>query len=70
MTLHALPGMGADRRMYPEPWSTVPKFKAHDWIRHAGEKSLPEVAASMAEACGIQDGDVLVGSSLGGMVAC
>jgi pimeloyl-ACP methyl ester carboxylesterase len=70
MTLHALPGMGADRRMYPEPWPRVPGFKAHDWIRHAGEKSLAEVAASMAEACGIQDGDVLVGASLGGMVAC
>jgi hypothetical protein len=70
MTLHALPGMGADRRMYPEPWPGVPRFKAHDWVRHAGEKSLPEAAASMAEACGIQDGDVLVGASLGGMVAC
>jgi pimeloyl-ACP methyl ester carboxylesterase len=70
MIIHALPGMGADRRMYPDPWPSLPGFKAHDWVRHTGEKSLAEMAVSMAEGCGIQDGDVLVGSSLGGMVAC
>jgi len=68
--IHALPGMGADRRMYPAPWSTLPEFMAHDWVRHSGEKSLAEVARSMCEASGIRDGDILVGSSLGGMVAC
>jgi hypothetical protein len=68
--IHALPGMGADRRMYPAPWSTLPGFTAHDWVRHSGEKSLPEIARSMCDAAGIHDGDKLVGSSLGGMVAC
>ena len=29
--IHALPGMGADHRMYPEPWSSLPEFAAHDW---------------------------------------
>jgi pimeloyl-ACP methyl ester carboxylesterase len=68
--IHALPGMGADHRMYPAPWETLPDFVAHDWIRHGGEKTLAEVAQSMSVARGIRDGDILVGSSLGGMVAC
>ncbi|PTY07066.1 hypothetical protein DB347_09560 [Opitutaceae bacterium EW11] len=68
--IHALPGMGADHRMYPQPWSALRDFRAHDWVRHHGEQSLREVAESMCQACGIQDGDILVGSSLGGMVAC
>jgi pimeloyl-ACP methyl ester carboxylesterase len=68
--IHALPGMGADRRMYPAPWSTLPDFIADDWMLHSGEKSLAEVAKSMCNVSGIRDGDTLVGSSLGGMVAC
>jgi hypothetical protein len=68
--IHALPGMGADHRMYPAPWPDLPGFIAHDWVRHAGEKSLSEVARSMCEARGIRDGDILVGASLGGMIAC
>jgi len=68
--IHALPGMGADRRMYPAPWNRIPGFVAHDWIRHGGQRSLAEVAETMTKSCGIKDGDNLVGSSLGGMVAC
>lgn len=68
--IHALPGMGADRRMFPGPWLRLPSFVAHDWVRHAGEKSLPEVARSVCAQFKIRDGDVLVGASLGGMVAC
>ena len=68
--IHAIPGMGADRRMYPAPWSSLPDFLAHDWVRHSDERSLGEVAQSMCKARAIQDGDVIVGSSLGGMVAC
>ena len=68
--IHAIPGMGADRRMFPAPWSSLPDFLAHDWVRYSDERSLAEVAQSMCEARAIQDGDVIVGSSLGGMVAC
>src|SRR5689334_3469177 len=67
--IHAFPGMGADRRMYPLPWETLPDFRAHDWVRYQGERSLAEVARAMCNARGVQDGDILVGSSLGGMVA-
>ena len=62
--------MGADRRMYPAPWTSLPDFVAHGWGPYAGEKTLPAMAASMCAARGIRDGDVLVGASLGGMVAC
>jgi pimeloyl-ACP methyl ester carboxylesterase len=68
--IHALPGMGADRRMYPEDWKALPKFVAHDWFHHAGEKTVAEVARSMVASCNICDGDVLIGSSMGGIVAC
>lgn len=68
--IHAVPGMGADRRMFPEPWGTLADFVAHDWPRYKGEKTLPEVAQAVAETRAIRDGDTVVGASLGGMVAC
>ncbi|ALC15256.1 alpha/beta hydrolase family protein [Desulfuromonas soudanensis] len=68
--IHALPGMGADRRMYPEPWPSIQDFVAHDWVRYSGERSLSGIARSMCDFCRINDGDTLIGASLGGMVAC
>jgi pimeloyl-ACP methyl ester carboxylesterase len=56
--------------MYPEPWGELSGFLAHDWMRHRGERTLEEVATSACDAFDIQDGDSLVGTSLGGMVAC
>jgi len=70
MKIHALPGMGADKRMFPAPWTNLPDFVAHDWGCYSGETTLAEMAASMCTACDIRDGDVLIGASLGGMVAC
>jgi len=67
--IHALPGMGADHRMYPEPWGRLPGFKAHDWVMSPDIRSVRQLAEVMVEACGIADGDVLVGVSLGGIVA-
>lgn len=67
--IHALPGMGADHRMFPEPWGTLPGFRAHDWVLAPGITSLRQLAEAMIEAGNIRDGDVLVGCSLGGMVA-
>lgn len=62
--------MGADSRMYPAPWKTIGGFVPHDWPTFAGEKTLSDMAQSVCAACGINDGDDLVGASLGGMVAC
>jgi pimeloyl-ACP methyl ester carboxylesterase len=67
--IHALPGMGADHRMFPEPWSRLPGFKAHDWAMSPEIRSVRELAEVMIETCAIADGDVLVGVSLGGIVA-
>jgi len=67
--IHALPGMGADHRMFPEPWGELPEFKAHDWVISTGIKSIRQLAEAMVDARAIADGDVLVGVSLGGMVA-
>ena len=62
--------MGADRRMFPPPWASLPDFTAHDWPRYSGEQSLAAMAESVCRNCGIHDGDSLIGASLGGMVAC
>ncbi len=68
--IHALPGMGANRRMYPAPWSSLSVFVAYDCTPYSGEQTLKEIAQAVSKARGIRDGDSLVGSSLGGMVAC
>ncbi len=68
--IHVLPGMGADHRMYPAPWQTLPGSRFHDWPDHAGEASITAVARRVIAEAGIADGDTLVGSSLGGIVAC
>lgn len=68
--IHALPCMGADHRLYPEPWFRIPGFVSHDWLPYQGEQTLAEVALMIARTHDIQDGDSVVGSSLGGMVAC
>ena len=55
--------------MYLEPWDQLPNFRAHDWVPYGGETTLADLACSLVAAADIRDGDVLVGSSLGGMVA-
>lgn len=62
--------MGADHRMYPAPWNSIPNLVNHDWVHYSGEQSLSEIASSMCVSCQIKDGDDLIGASLGGMVAC
>ena len=68
--IHALPGMGADHRMYPSPWSTLPAFVADDWPRYSGEVTLEQIARAFCEKRHVEDGDIVIGSSLGGMIAC
>ena len=68
--MHAFPGMGADRRMYPLQWSTLPDLVVHEWPCYDGESSIADIATKLADVCEIRDGDSLVGTSLGGVVAC
>lgn len=62
--------MGADKRMFPDPWHSLPGFAAHDWPEYSGEQNIAGIARSVANHYGIEDGDVLIGTSLGGIVAC
>lgn len=65
-----LPGMGADNRMYSGPWRTLPNATFIDWPEHRGEKTIADVAGRVVDEFHIADGDVVIGSSLGGIVAC
>ena len=38
--------------------------------RKISGQSIRDVAATMCEACSIRDGDILIGASLGGIIAC
>jgi pimeloyl-ACP methyl ester carboxylesterase len=62
--------MGADNRMYSGPWRTMANATFVDWPEHGGEKTIADVAQRVATEFNIADGDVVVGSSLGGIVAC
>jgi len=65
-----LPGMGADGGMYSGPWRTIPESVFLNWPDYRGETDLHEVAQRVVEENGIADGATLIGSSLGGMIAC
>lgn len=62
--------MGADNRMYPGPWRSLPGATFLDWPAYKGEDSIQAMAWRVAEEGRIPDGAVLIGASLGGMVAC
>lgn len=68
--IHILPGMGADRRMYPGPWRSLRDAAFVEWPRGAGHDTISSLADWIIASAGIGDRDVVVGSSLGGMVAC
>ena len=65
-----LPGMGATSAMYE---SLLPEidFEVNfiDWPEYKGETTYVEVAKRLIEENDISDGDIIGGSSLGGMVA-
>lgn len=67
--IHVYPGMGANSEMYGSVWREQFPGAYHDWPRWQGELTVAEMAERLIEEHGIEDGDVLVGSSLGGMVA-
>ena len=65
-----LPGMGADERMYPRPWTELPNVQFVRWPLWNGESSISQVAERLAAGSDFEPGAWLIGSSLGGMVAC
>lgn len=65
-----LPGMGATHQMYPEPWGSFSDAEILDWPLNDESKTIPELAASLIEKYKITSSDRIIGSCLGGMVAC
>ncbi|MCC6680797.1 MAG: alpha/beta fold hydrolase [Phycisphaeraceae bacterium] len=65
-----LPGMGADARMYDAlvaqlDWPVM----CVNWSAWSGERTILQVARRIMAEQGVTENDVLVGSSLGGMIA-
>jgi len=69
--IHVLPGMGADHRMYSAPaWHSFADTNFIDWPDYHGETSIAAIASRVISEARISEGDVVVGSSLGGIVGC
>jgi pimeloyl-ACP methyl ester carboxylesterase len=64
---YLLPGMGANKRLY-EKYSLNGNVKVLEWIDHANATNLEEYAALLAEQIKTSE-NVIVGSSMGGMMA-
>ncbi len=67
--IHVYPGMGATAAMYDERWQNTIVGNYHNWPEWSGEQTIPEMAATLIKAHGISDGDTVIGSSLGGILA-
>ncbi len=67
---HFYPGMGATNEMYGGPWRELSDSEFHDWPKSKGETSIGELAQRLILEQGIRKGDTVIGTSLGGIVAC
>jgi surfactin synthase thioesterase subunit len=67
---HFYPGMGATSSMYAELWRKEFEGQFHDWPKWRDERSLTDIAVRIIEEHRIEAGDTLIGTSLGGIVAC
>lgn len=67
--IHVYPGMGASSSMYGPVWREQFPANYHNWPKWQGETTVSEMAQRLIEDHRIENGDVLVGSSLGGMMA-
>lgn len=68
--IFVLPGMGADSSMFTGAWRQLPRAVFIDWPPCTGETTLAEIAARIIQTYAIADDSVVIGTSLGGMVAC
>lgn len=68
--IHLYPGMGANASMYGPVWREKVPGHYHDWPTWRGESSIREWALRLVDEHSIQDGDTVIGSSLGGILAC
>jgi pimeloyl-ACP methyl ester carboxylesterase len=70
MRCFLLPGMGADERMYDAEWDRLGDVTRINWPHDNNARSLTDLAQQIIADYGIQSRDRIIGSSLGGMVAC
>lgn len=69
--IYVLPGMGADHGMFSAPsWQSIEGAKFVDWPEYRGETTIAAIADRVTEQAAIPDGATLIGTSLGGIVAC
>lgn len=68
--IYVLPGLGADSSMYGSEWHHIEGCRFLDWPAYRGETSIAGMAQRIVDEAGIVDGSTVIGSSLGGMVAC
>jgi pimeloyl-ACP methyl ester carboxylesterase len=64
---YLIPGMGADKRLFANFKFTHGQVHHLDWIPHGSSRNLSEYAALMAERITTEN-NIIVGSSMGGMV--
>jgi esterase/lipase len=69
MKIHVYPGMGATSDMYKGLWKEQ-NFTFHNWPKLNGEKTIEAVAKKIINEHDISEGDILIGSSLGGIISC
>ena len=65
----ALPGMGATAEMHSRIGSLLPNFKSVEWPDITGCNDFTDLAMRCIDLYDIKQSHVLVGSSMGGMVA-
>jgi pimeloyl-ACP methyl ester carboxylesterase len=67
---YMLPGMGANTTMYDSLLKEVTfEINVINWPQYSGEQTYTDVARRIIKENDIRNGDVVVGSSLGGMVS-
>jgi len=72
MKIHVYPGMGATSAMYSGPWLETHDYNLlfHDWPDYNGVIGIDSLAKHLIQVHRIAAGDIIIGSSLGGIVAC
>ena len=67
---HFYPGMGATSSMYGDLWKKEFEGQFHNWPTWQGERTLQDIAERIIKEHKIESGDTVIGTSLGGILAC
>ncbi len=68
MNIHVYPGMGATKNMFKNEWLEQ-DWLFHNWPEWNGESTIEELAAKVIIEHNIKPADIIIGTSLGGIVA-